>query len=409
MALLAPRTQDSGISPDGKVGGEPIVVDDTPSSQDNSTGQDQTQNQNDNQNTDNVDPADFSFDAFKAAKSLEATPAPKDDKAKGGDTIVTDDQKAADDAAKAKVEPTKVDTQEDLDKPQPQAKVAPKADKTDNRDFTGIPIELVPHFKRMGNDAYNTLKPIFLKQQEEIAARDGKIKDLQVGKIPDSYYEHERAYVLTPEFESALHSNNEAQLVYKHWEEQLNNVREGAKTYRTIVRNDKGQLAYGQELPADARAETQLMSLFTGAHNQLMTMGGKLQAVQESFKGNYSNAKQWVEDISDNTFSAFKDEKGPMAIAAKEYVNKTLPSVFRNNPLAGVLARSLVTNAEMYKLLLAAKKHMDENGGMGKGKAAAKVASTRQPTNSDINNYGGSKGASDSEVTMDMFNAVKGA
>ena len=95
-----------------------------------------------------------------------------------------------------------------------------------------------------------------------LKTKDTEIGNLKQGKVivPDSYYyEHERAYTLTPEYENAVVAANEAQVVYNHWEQQLNSVREGAKTFKTLTRGQNGALVYGQDLPADASAETKLM------------------------------------------------------------------------------------------------------------------------------------------------------
>jgi hypothetical protein len=229
----------------------------------------------------------------------------------------------------------------------------------------------------MGNDAFAALKPLILSQQEEIKKRDEQITNLKVGKIPDSYYEHERAYMLTPEFEQAVSAANEAEVVYRHWEQQLNEVRSGAKTFKPLVRNTQGQLVYGNDMPADANAETKLMSLFNSSHNQLLTFNGKLAAVSESYKGNYQQGKQWVEEINNKGFSPkFSDPKDPYHVAAKDYINKTMPAAFRSNPLSDTLARSIITNAEMYKLLVQADQMLKDKGVTGKpanGKVAPKV------------------------------------
>ena len=136
-----------------------------------------------------------------------------------------------------------------------------------------------------------------------------------------------------------------------------------------------------------------------------MTFSGKLAAVQESYKGNYQSARQWVDNLNDTSFPVFKDEKNPLSIAAKEYVNKTMPAVFRNNPLAHTVARSLITTMEMYKLLVKADE-MLKNGKPLNGKKPAPKAQ-RQPTNNDIQDEGGGTGSGETAVTMDDFNKIK--
>lgn len=403
MPLLAPRSSGAdGISPDGKITGQDNI--EIPDQQPNSTDANQVDTGQEQEQ--NVDTDTFSFDAFKAAKTLEIPdPLKKEEKIEEEDVepeIKEEEEKAKPEVQKA------IESQEDLDKPQPQVKVK-KSELPDKRDYSGIDPSLVPHFKRMGNDAFAAIKPLIIAQQEEIKKRDEEIKGLKVGKIPDSYYEHERAYMLTPEFESAATAVNEAEVVYRHWEQQLNSVREGAKTFKTIVRNQQGQLVYGQDVPADASAETKLMSLFNGAHNQLMTYNGKLAAISENYKGNYSTGKQWVDNINNTGFSKdFNDPKSRLSVAAQEYINKTMPAVFRNNPLSATVARSIITMAEMYKLLVQADKALKEKAAGSKQVQTKVPKAKQQPTNNDISNDGGSNNNRAGEVTFDDFKAVKG-
>lgn len=410
--LIQPRASGSDISPDGKIITAGQQQDDSvviPSSNNDSDQTVSTQQQDSQVDNQQVEP-DIDFDAFAAAKGLkiEDKPEPKKDDVAKADDAEPDDKKV--DLAPQQ---QKVDSQEDLDKPQPQVQPKQQRQDVDKRDFTGIAPELVPHFKRMGNDAFNALKPLFLAKDEEIKKRDIEISNLKQGKVivPDSYYEHERAFTLTPEYERAALAANEAQVVYNHWMQQLNDVRQGSKTFKTLTRDANGNLAYGKDMPADAAAEVNLLSLFQSSHNQLMTYNGKLAAVQEGYKGNYNQAKQWVEGMNSNTFTAFKDEKSVLSVAAKEYVEKTLPAVFRTNPLAPLLAKSLVTTNEMYKMLLSAKQMLEAGGKLpaagGGGNKQAKAAS-RQPTNNDINSDSSGGAGGSSEVSMDDFNRVKG-
>jgi len=61
------------------------------------------------------------------------------------------------------------------------------------RDYSGIDEADLPVFKQMSKEAFEKIKPIYQSNKAnvaEIAKRDTRIKELEAGGIPQSYYEH---------------------------------------------------------------------------------------------------------------------------------------------------------------------------------------------------------------------------
>lgn len=399
MALIQVPDKGAQISPDGQISDEGQQQQQKPDVQPLEQHDDQPQqvpdDQQGNEQQQPEDTTDVSMDLFNAAKNLKLTeefkrPEVKSDKDK--------QQKPED----------KTDDQEDLNKPQPQEQKQQKQT-PESRDFTGLDSSLHPHFKRMSNEAFNTLKPYVIELQGKLAEKDKEIADIKKGKIPDNYYEHERGFTLTPEYENAAMYAHEAALIHQHWEQQLNAVREGAKEYVTLARDAKGNLVYGAKAPADASAETKLLSLFTSTQAQMLQAQGELNGVQKAYKSNYESARDWVGTYSDKVFPAFKDEKGALAIAANNYVNKEVPAAFRSNPLAPLLAKSVITGVNLFRLLKEAKEQLEGKGGQQQRQVQQKQQ-RRQPNDADLGGDDGgqqqNKGGA-GEVTMDDFNAVK--
>ena len=89
------------------------------------------------------------------------------------------------------------------------------------RDYSGLSEREVQMFKGMTRTAFETLKPIYLEHKQlkdEIKTRDTRIKALEDSKetLPSSWYEHENAYVLSPEFAQLSSNLDTSQAIAKH-------------------------------------------------------------------------------------------------------------------------------------------------------------------------------------------------
>jgi hypothetical protein len=299
----------------------------------------------------------------------------------------------------------------------PPAVVKPDANQpipsgTDSRDYSDLPPEVIPHFKKMGGKAFDFLKPVYKEHQElkrVVAEKEAEIATLKEGRIPDSYYEHPNAYVLTPEFERTAANSQKAAAVLQHWQKQAKRIAEGEDTYTELVEDqDSGGLRESAPLKVTPDAEGQVQKYVTGSQHQLMRIQMALETVGKSHQQTAQKAMQELSEFEDNAFRQFAGEPGKkLAPLVKDTLTKILPSAFRNSPLAAGYAKALITIRVLGMELEKAKKgsgnavapvpapRPDGNG----GRVAASDIAKAGPTVGDL--AGATKGGANGEDTVD--------
>lgn len=295
----------------------------------------------------------------------------------------------------------------------PEAKPdAPKADSptsdNDGRDYSEFNDEEKGLFKRMSNDAFNRLKPIYLDHRKLKTQLEEKNKELETAKkglttVPDSYYEHPQAYVLTPEFAQAQGDVMKAEQVFNHWSSQLEKVREGAKEIDMLGSDQNGNLVITGKLPADTSAETRLLTYFNFSQQQLMNAQANARALGRTHSERYQNAVNFVRDFESKSFGAFDDPASKPTL--EPLVKSTIegfPPTFRSSPLASLLAKSLITTTRLAALV-------QKLQGNGATSQAPNPATKNGPTAAEAAAEGGEgdKGKDKDSVTFDDFEKVK--
>ena len=276
----------------------------------------------------------------------------------------------------------------------------------DNRDYTDFSEEEKILFRGMSNKAFNNLKPVYLEHRRLKAEREELNKQLEeakkgITKIPENYYEHPQAFVLTPEFATASQKVENSQIVFDHWANQLNKMREGAKEIDLLGNDQSGNLIIAGKAPADITMETKLLTYINFAQNQLMNAQSERQALAKTHAEKHQNANAFIKDFEKQSFPVFEDseQKKRFEPLISDTLNK-LPQAFRNNPLSTILAKSLVTNLQLAMLV----KQMQGNGSATPTKsAAAKVG----PSAAEAAGEGDGGKAGKDNVTIDDFERVK--
>jgi len=291
---------------------------------------------------DDSDDSDTTFDAFLAAKA--------------GLPVVT---KPAD------AKPTDV---------KPVA-TAPEARKLDD-----IEPEFQPYFKQMSNDAFNKMKALYLERkqaQEELAAAKQK------SGIPENYYEHELAYVLTPEFAQQSERANAAATVLSHWKQQLQAVRGGADEYQRLEVDEKtGQFRLSAPVKVDRNTLTELEDVRSWAQDQYSQLNGELQAFVKTHQSKSGEVKNWLNEFEARAFPVFKDKKELQPLV-EDTVKKTLHPAFHNNPVSRLFGMAVIIMGEQAKLI------KDFQAKTANGAPAPKTQ--RQPSAAEIAGGGSTK------------------
>lgn len=345
------------------------------------------------------DEPEFSLDAFELAKHTSEKPKPAEVK-KTEDSVEVEEKltpAAADAKSKA---PAKVATSQKIP--------------TTPRDLSDVADEDKPLFERMSNDAFNKFKPIYKAHKEltakaeadakALAEKEALITQLKTGlmPVPESYYENENAFVLTPEFTQAADAVNLAESVRNHWANQLSAIAAGEKTYIGLVKDAQGNIRQTTPLPVDANTERQLQNNLAYTTEQVGQRKAALDSVATSFKAKAKEASGWLTNWEKGIFPIFEKPEGKESLEqAKDLISK-FPPAYRNNPLVNALAKSLVLNNKFVQIIQASQAKTATTT-----TPAAKAKTTRAPSLEEVHGDGGAASQSEGEVTMDDFNKLK--
>lgn len=277
------------------------------------------------------------------------------------------------------------------------------------RDYSDLPKEIVPLFSRMSNDAFAHFKPAYLdylKQKDAIKAKDTEIENLKKGALPDSYYDNPKSVVLMPEFETINNALDQSFSVASHWKQQLIKVRKGGNKYLALDKNEKGQFIT-TEVPVTDDTETELQEALTFANNQVAKFQGKMESLLESHKTKVSEAATSLKDYMAKVFPVFDHpEKGKELAPLVADTIKTFHPVYRNNPLAPILARALISYRKVGELAQTLMKQGTNGKAASKKESIADDKRKAGPTSGEIGGAGKGKTKGE-DITMDDFEAEK--
>jgi hypothetical protein len=297
----------------------------------------------------------------------------------------------------------------------PEVKTQVTSNQKVARDLTGFDENEQKLLKSMSNDAFSYIRPQLLEKKklgEILAAKDRELAALKSGKqlLPDNYYEHPNAFVLTPEFNSASNNMQLSQFIHEHWKKQLVNIRQGKDWEDLAITNGRPIKTAGQK--ATAEAEGEILGLINSSAVQYNKYQNDMQGIMTGFTSRHKEAVEVVKQAEKQYFSAFDDDKHPYAPVAKNIMTN-IPAEFRSSPLASVLAKSVAASV---MLNTSNTKLQAENAEL-KAKLAEiektspnAISKRTTPTESDIRAAGQKSNGSNDKgagTTIDDFKALR--
>lgn len=353
---------NSSVTDPEAVSNVTVVPDATPATEvksQPSTKQDMTAVQVDTKPDESVDMADFLAvkDGIPAAqKQVETKVEPKVDDKKPS----TQDKPVLEKPLEAKpvAQDIKVDDKKSSDK------AAVVDDKTDARDYSDIPENLKPIFKKLHNEPFNTFKPV-IKELETTKAQlkdtETKLAEAKKGGLPNNYYEHQRGYILAPEFETAANTAIKAEQIANHWKSQADRIRKGETTYQDVNVNPRtGELSLSDPMQVTKDTEAKVDRYVEWAAEQLREKQYSVRSLAEKHAVTHKEAVTQVTDFENTAFKVFGGENAKQwEPIVKDTVMKTFPPAFRSNPLATGYAKALLTIGRLGEMI----KTLQANGG----------------------------------------------
>jgi len=269
------------------------------------------------------------------------------------------------------------------------------------RDVSVLPAEYQEAAKKMSNEAFG----IFTKLVEERKTLGEQLSEAKKGALPDSYFEHEQAYVLTPEFATASDNVTQAETVLSHWSQQADALAAGADSYTMLVQGANGQLVQSAPIKADRTTVNQINRAVTWAQQQYMTAQASLQAVGQTHKARAAETKNWVDNFERSAFKVF-DERPEYKALVSDTKAKLLHKSLHGNILASAFAKAVI-------LLDHQARTLAQQTAGGAAPAATQQQPARavaQPSAAAIAGGGVAavaKAGSNEDVTMDDFYKAK--
>ena len=283
------------------------------------------------------------------------------------------------------------------------------------RDYSGLTDEEVGLCKRMSNDAFSYVKPALLERKklgDVIKSKDQEIANLKVGKqiMPDNYYEHPEAFVLSPEYNEAQQNLSMLNTAQTHYQAQLARIEKG-EPWQALSLNEKtGQLQYGPAQEPSIEAKFEVMKVFQNLNTEVQNRSRQLGELKNSFKERHTQASSIITQAVKDHLGMYDDPKHPMA-PMLEHFRSQIPAEFKKSPMAEWGVRTTVGMLQFKK---AYESMLQENAELKKQLAAggatristAKAAAG--PNEGDVENSGTTNGkAAPVDVTIDDFEAIK--
>lgn len=269
------------------------------------------------------------------------------------------------------------------------------------RDVSVLPVEYQEAAKKMSNEAFG----IFTKLVEERKTLGEQLSEAKKGALPDSYFEHEQAYVLTPEFATASDAVTQAEQMLQHWAQQADALAGGADSYTTLVTGANGQLVQSAPIKADRTTINQVNRAVTWAQQQYMTAQASLQAVGQTHKARAAETKTWVDNFERSAFKVF-DEKPEYKALVADTKSKLLHKSLHNNILANAFAKAVILLDHQARALA----QQAQPGATPAATTQQPARAAAQPSAAAIAGGGvatTAKANSNEEVTMDDFYKAK--
>lgn len=263
-----------------------------------------------------------------------------------------------------------------------------------NRDFTGLNEEEREIFSKMGNKAYEKLRPLYdaYKKHGDFDKLNEKLTKAEQRALESEkqrWRDHPEAYKLSDEYNQANELLGSARAVADHWQQQLAAIDAGSKEVTMLSFDAKGNII-GQKVPVSPATRADL----TRRQMQSLTDIAEAEKVVGDIKNQHST---WWKQHDGALTELFDKYYKPHSEALKPYLDKLnfFPQRFANSLEGRLTLHALAANMSMMQQL-AAKRAEGQI-------TAARSATTKSsgPTQADIKQNGPNKPVAKSNTVSD--------
>jgi len=339
------------------------------------------------QASEDADDKPVDFNAFRKAKGEAPIEKLKDDK-----VVVDNKGKVEDDKTKEvpEEEPEVKSTKKELP---PTAKTFGEDDtgveredlqtvpeSIKGKDFAGLDDTEVKFGKKMSNDAFENYKARIL-EVKELKKRTLELETQGTKGLPSSYYEHDQAFILDPDFQSAISTQQNASSEKSFWEQQYVSLRKGDKWKDAIYDQAAKQVKYIDHDPS-ADAELYVSNKLARCQSVIDQSAQEANNLTQDFKSRNARRRSELNELENHYFPQFKD---PEKLKANKHFN-AISNILTENKMTSVPNTMF---AKLYAWALdLGEKYTKLESQQGKSSAIARQRTEAGPSNGEINSGG---------------------
>lgn len=235
-------------------------------------------------------------------------------------------------------------------------------------------------FKQMANPAKEFVIAELKRSRKEVEEHKAKVEELQNAKpqekdgLPQNWYEHEEAYLITPEYKKLSGTRNTVANIEDHYRKQLIAIKEGEDWFDLVLNKDGsiGQVKQKASSTADAMVMTRINEAFT----ERRKLEDQEAQLAQSFKQNSFNHKAGIQKVEDEYFPQYADRKAFENNNDAKAMRAVLQSSgLHNDRMAGITSR-------LYAFAMEQVRKVEE---LEKTASVAKPTTKNGPTGDEIN------------------------
>lgn len=223
--------------------------------------------------------------------------------------------------------------------------------KTPTRDYTGFTPDQVAALKAMPNQAFLKASAVF-KEKNRL---EGEVKTITESGIPNNYFAHPEAIVLSPAYKKLSDKKNLVASEHDFYNTQIAQIRAGQRDEVLVITgyDSNGQPQYNTKKITEDNSQDIL--------NELATLKGKKAAEYDivnkeatTFATNFSERQKGLVDYVQKTTDDFFPNYVKMDEKTQKVFNDTLavlPEELQRDALANPLVKSMMFNVELTNLI----------------------------------------------------------
>lgn len=180
----------------------------------------------------------------------------------------------------------------------------------DKRDYTGLSKEDTEYLKKLPNHIFKVAAPIakerYKLQQEVTGLKDTIEKNKDPNRIPENWYEHERAIELTPQYQQLSNKYERYHIEGNHWQQQIIRINQGLPWKDLNYTKERGYFPSEEKaVPETPEGKAALLGQLENAKTQAFTESAALQSEAKELSKKFRSEHDGINSHYDKAIEEF--------------------------------------------------------------------------------------------------------